>query len=139
MKLFAPLLLFALIFSFSSCSKYEDGPSLSLRTKKKRLCQQWYADELITGNTVIKLDPSGNFIDIYKNGEYSFSNAGWYYSGSGSWEFSDDKEKFYVHLAQQNGIQYLVTTYEYTILKLTNKKLWLRDEQGQVIKYTNNY
>lgn len=140
MKQLLPITFLLFIFAFSSCSKYEEGPAVSLRTKKARLCQQWYADELISGTATIQLDPSENFIDIYKNGEYKFSSAGWWnYTGTGSWEFSDDKEELRISLVQQNGMQYLVTTYTYDILKLTNKKLWLRDEQGQTIKYKSNY
>lgn len=129
-----------LLLLFSSCGKYEEGPYFSLRTKKGRLCQQWYANEIVSGSLTIQLDPSTNYIDFYKNGEHKFSSSGWWnYTGTASWEFASDKEELLIHVVQQNGIQYLVTTYTYDILKLTKKKLWLRDDQGQVIKYKSSY
>lgn len=140
MKHLLPILFLVALLTNSSCGKYEEGPNISLRTKKARLCQQWYAAELISGNSEIYLDPSTNYIDFYKNGEHKFSSAGWWnFTGTASWEFASDKEELLIHVVQQNGIQYLVTTYTYDILKLTKKKLWLRDEQGQIIKYTSNY
>ena len=37
--------VFLLIIVITACSKYEDGPFISFRSKEKRLCKKWELDE----------------------------------------------------------------------------------------------
>lgn len=38
----------SLMFILPSCGKYEEGPGISLRTKKQRLVGKWIADKYVT-------------------------------------------------------------------------------------------
>ena len=46
LKLTTLLLALTLVFGSTSC-KYEDGPSLSLRTKKARLAGEWIIEKTV--------------------------------------------------------------------------------------------
>lgn len=49
-------LLTLLVITFSACKKYEDGPGLSLRTKKARLAGDWTLSKLNIVETEIESD-----------------------------------------------------------------------------------
>lgn len=55
MKRIASILFFAfaILVSVSSCRKYEEGPNVSLRTKKARITNNWkYESAQVNGNEV---------------------------------------------------------------------------------------
>ncbi len=105
------------VINFSSCKKYDDGPSLSLRTKKSRLAGEWEVVE-INGQSqsnsgydmIWEFEKDGDFKFTYEYGSYS-------YSMSGDWEFESDKEVLELQLDGDN--------VEFDIKRLTNKELWL--------------
>lgn len=129
----ATILLAGTAITVSSCGKYEDGPSVSLLTKKMRLTGDWDAKSYTDadGNTVADNDED-DFVTFEKDGTYSATAVG--NSGSitqtGQWAFSSDKEKLI------RGYTFGSTTIneEYTILRLTNKELWLKDSDGNTSK-----
>ena len=98
MKKITPLfIVLSVVFLFSSCNKYSEGPSFSLLTRKNRLCNDWElysytinGSEEIQNNTVVKLS-------IEKDGTYSKAqiteNLGQLSSTHeyGVWEFKDNK------------------------------------------------
>lgn len=111
-----------LIFNFSSC-KYEDGPSISLRTKKGRLTGEWevkYIDNQKVGGSGESL-----ILEFEKDGDVTWTYS---YSGStsstykGEWEWEDGKEK----------IELTVDSYktEWEITRLTNKEFEFEDEDN---------
>lgn len=118
------LLLVALIvatFAFTGCKKYEEGPSLSLRSKTTRITGEWkMAKKQFNGVTVdINADEKTTIHVINKDGSLILKKQ--YGNIPGTWEFSSDKTKFitnFVFLGQ-------TTTNEETILRLTNKELIL--------------
>ena len=64
-----------LLVLFSSCDKYPNGPSFSLRTKKARLCNEWIlASYQINGNEFISNQPTVK-LAIDKDGTYSISSS----------------------------------------------------------------
>jgi hypothetical protein len=122
------LLLIAGIF-FNSCKKYEDGPAISLKTKKMRLCRKWLLTEgTLDGNTL-------RFSDYMYTDEYEYKTNGKYIIIGedarkakpsyleGTWSFSDKKENL-VHSIYTNNSETL------NILRLTSKDLWLSQETG---------
>ncbi|PKR81416.1 hypothetical protein CW751_05000 [Brumimicrobium salinarum] len=103
--------------NFQSCSKYEEGPKFSLRTKANRLKGDWEVVRI--GNQMF---PSGGYsleMSFEKGGDFSFNYSYGFYSYGyfGEWEFSSDKED--LRLFFDNELQ----TFE--ILRLTNKELWM--------------
>lgn len=64
-----------LLVLFSSCDKYPNGPSFSLRTKKARLCNEWLLTSYqVNGNEFIESQPMVKFA-IDKDGTYSISSS----------------------------------------------------------------
>lgn len=109
------------VLNFQSCSKYEDGPSFSLRTKKARLAGEW--EVVRVGNETYPQDGYSIEMEFDKEGDfkYTFLYATYSYSYNGDWEFSSDKEELEIEIDNE------VQTFE--ILRLTNKELWLEDEE----------
>ena len=107
------------VVNFSSCKKYEDGPALSLRTKKSRLTGEWEVVRI--GNQAFPYDGYTLEMEFDKDGdmEFKYSYASYSYSYQGDWEFSGDKEELEITFDNQ------VTDFE--ILRLTNKELWLEE------------
>ena len=115
----------ALVLVFSGCKKYEDGPSLSLRTKKARLTNVWVIHSVSENGT----DKTSDYMTVYagytltinKDNTYSlayrFFNAT-DYSENGTWVFSGDKEHVYFTKANTS------TQSDWTILKLKERELW---------------
>jgi len=66
----------AIILSFNSCKKYEDGQILSLRTKTARLTGDWKALK-VDGQ---KLSSSGNLLTLYLEQDRDLAIASSYYS-----------------------------------------------------------
>ncbi len=111
-----------LVAGIQSCGKYEDGPGISLRTKKARLVGDW--DIVQIGTQVFPNQGYSLGFEFEKNGNVKFTYSyGFYsYSYAGDWEFSTNKEELDLILAGQ------VQTFQ--IKRLTNKEVWLEDESN---------
>ncbi len=118
------------MLNFSSCKKYEDGPSFSLKSKKGRLAGEWEVVKLETSNgedylsggrdMEFEFDKDGDFKMKYT---YSYGGDSYSYTYKGEWEFSSDKEE--LELDFDGG-----GTIECEIKRLTNKEFWFEDEDG---------
>ncbi len=121
-------------FNFS-CSKFEDGPKISLLPKKTRISRDWKVEYSI--NLATNIEHSADFADwllsIDKNG--SFTNTVIYNSVkttyNGSWEFIGN-----------NQIRYTFSTLTgdqiefYTILRLSRKEFWVKNEYEEIHYYS---
>ena len=109
----------------SSCGKYEDGPKMSLASKKSRIVNSWKLDKVIWNGIDQPISGWTFVYDIKKDG--SFTSSSTYavvsFSGTGTWEFSGDKES-------------LITTYTGStpttvkITRLKTKELWTKETIG---------
>lgn len=108
------------VLNFQSCSKYEDGPKFSLRTKKARLAGEWEVVRI--GNETYPQNGYSLEMTFEKDGdfEFNYSYGTYSYGYQGDWEFSSDKEELEVTIENQ------INTWE--ILRLTNKEFWFEDE-----------
>lgn len=119
------------LLAVSSCGKYEEGPGVSLLTKKARLTGVWDVKEYVSGSTTVT-DNSDDTFEIVKDGTYKYTSGST--STEGTWEFTGDKEKL------KTTYSYTVfgTTYteanEVTIIRLTNTELWTKDSDGDITK-----
>jgi hypothetical protein len=108
----------------TSCGKYEDGPGLTLLTKKSRVAGSW--DVKSIGSQVIATSGYSLNMNFEKNGSATFSYT---YSGGnsayiGSWDFASDKENLLINI---DGSAQL-----YEIKRLTNKEMWLDDDISSI-------
>jgi hypothetical protein len=103
--------------SVGSCGKYEDGPGISLLTKKARVVGSWniksIGTELYASNFNLSFEKSGS-------ATFTYSYSGSSYTYAGSWDFASDKENLVLNIDGD------VQTFE--IKRLTNKEIWLDDD-----------
>ena len=129
MKTYVKKILLVAFFAsafLSSCGKYTDGPSFSLRTKQARLCQTW--DVKSIGSEVLNGYYHVNF-EFSKNGTFVVTDIstepGWEYEDgyAGTWQFNNDKEEIQIIIDSE------VTNAK--IDRLTDKELWLEIDGDQ--------
>lgn len=115
--------LFVATIALTSCGKYEEGPSISLRSKTSRITGEWkMVKQMYNGTEVALSNEEKNWIfDIQKDGKFMMKTS--YGNMDGTWEFSSDKEKLII----KQTILGQTTTQESTIMRLTNKELILED------------
>ncbi len=104
----------------SSC-KYEEGPFISLRSKKERVANTWKIEK--------QIDEDGNTTQPNNNTKWTFTKDGKVkINGTeyGKWEFGDNKETFILII----GIASNNSETEFTILKLKEKEFWLEEDDG---------
>jgi hypothetical protein len=113
------------ILFLAGCTKYENGPDFSVKSKKERLTNNW------TVNEAIHLNGDGAaFHDMYPNyqlniGEddkytkYYRMNAVEVCIEQGKWKFTNDKLHFITTC--DNGSE-----IDYQILRLAGSELWVR-------------
>lgn len=119
-----------IMIAISSCSKYEQGPGLSFRSKTKRLANSWRIESVTVNGVERASEPlyAKQKHYIYESGSYIITiidpvtlvaeNL------QGSWELYDKDTKLSVLRNGQNGLPDM--TEEYQILKLKEKSLWIR-------------
>ena len=109
-----------LIFNFSSC-KYEDGPKISLKSKKARLVGEWEAvtfgdEDLDELSVEMEFEKDGDFrIDF----TYEYYGYSYTYKMKGEWSWEDNKETIDIDFEDDN--------IELAIKRLTNKEFWAED------------
>ncbi len=132
MKRIANLLFFAfvLVVSISSCRKYEEGPNVSLRTKKARVTNNWKYESAQVNGVEVSLDP------YYAKQKHYFYRDGKYIQTiidpitlearniQGTWALYDNDRK--IAITTKNFSGNIDSTSDYNILKLFEKQMWLR-------------
>ena len=133
LRLTTLLLGLALVFGSTSC-KYEEGPALSLRTKKARLAGEWEIEKTIDKDGKEETDWEGFTTTFDKDGTgvakatFTFGGTTTTSENKFNWEFTDGKKKLKT-TDEDNDSE----TVE--ILRLTNKEFWVKDENNTQINY----
>lgn len=128
MKAIMNLLLAVLLISFVGCTKYEDGPGFSLKTKKARITNTWKMEKYVYDNGTSTTDVDEGKMTLNKDMSASMSIGTGGFSISGTWDFIDDKGGVRLTFNVLNT----TTNKEYTILRLKSKELWVYDKDGKV-------
>ena len=108
------------MIAFAGCKKYDDGPTISIMPKKMRLDRTWKVEKTITAgqtttgsnDNTVQFKGDGTVISSMILGSGTFTN-------NGTWEFGSKKETI--------RITYGSSTSEATILRLTTKEFWIKD------------
>jgi len=106
------------IFLFS-CTKYEDGPLFTFRSKTKRIAHSWEYAAIIYIETGISVTTN------LPQTIYTFNSDGKYEEStgySGTWKFKGDIELEITKSKLGDSTQ----TQTWEITRLSNKELWLR-------------
>lgn len=117
------ILILLTVFSamIASCKKYEDGPSLSLKTKKSRVANEWIYNEVTSPNgTNITSSYANSFLEFKKDDSYIQTSSS--YSYTGTWQFASGKEDI---VMTESGSGDSETLH---ILRLKEKELWFTVE-----------
>jgi hypothetical protein len=124
-KFYALVFFAAFALIFSGCSKYEDGPAISLLTKTARLTGEWEVveidqEELGSDETMtLTFDKNGDFSMYYK---YSYEGYEFTFDEKGDWVWADGKEVVEVTVDGER--------MDFEILRLTDSELWCEDEDN---------
>lgn len=132
-SLVAALFLTAIFtMTLESCGKYDEGPSFSLKSKKRRLSREWVRNKLIDGGTGSTNNSTGTDITEYtKDGIINTTIGGKKTINAGTWEFSSDKKD----LLTTRGTGNSTSSETRTILRLTSKELWFIEDDKDEIHY----
>ncbi|PKP18157.1 MAG: hypothetical protein CVU05_14170 [Bacteroidetes bacterium HGW-Bacteroidetes-21] len=112
------LLFIPFFILITSCGKYDEGPSLSLLSKKQRFTGTWELARFYIGENQIQITNKEE-MTVNKNGTFTKSiiistNS---FNSNGNWEFSEDKESLLM--------KYSATTTEtWMIKRLSNRQLF---------------
>lgn len=154
-KIYFVALATFMIFSYTSCKKYEDGPLISLKSKKNRLLGVWKVVEFMKDTEDLtkyyqdtcgcdvefafkqnKLDGGKEYLFILwcELNNWNYGSVYW----PSIWDFSKDKTKIWLSLGYNNNTSYRQGMYPLTICpkcwsfleihRLTDKDLWVKYE-----------
>ncbi len=116
--------------TLTSCSKYEEGPSLALSSKVARLTGSWKLTSQTTNGVADPLTGLTTTMSVLKDGTYStevsYSYMGFNYTNNfdGTWAFSEDKTQLITTVNGASG------TETQTIVRLASKELKLKSVNG---------
>lgn len=138
-------LFIGVLFVFTSCSKYDDNPLLSLKSKAARLAGTNIIERVYQNgqeNTDLYEMLSNYEVTFDKDGtgsmEYSGTVFGVTYDvvSDLEWEFSSDDTKLLVKTRDEGTTEWS-DWEESTILKLTSDELWVEeyDESDNLMEY----
>lgn len=151
MKVKALFLIFLLFFV--SCRKYEDGPSLTLTTKKQRLTGDWMLEQVLL-NRISQVTEVSEFptirLQIDRPDTLAVSFLGTTEESlAGNWHFIESKESLewvldskpttLVKDANTTIGSVANVTYDslerFDIRRLTNNDLWIVDKYNNILKF----
>jgi hypothetical protein len=121
----------------TSCKKYPEGPSLSLRTKSARLSNSWkiqsYKFNNIDSTTFVKSYLLNNYLlTINKQGSYSMQYnvvLGFLsipFNEAGKWAFSNNKKNVIFTKESGNTPASVGSNSNWEILRLKESELWAK-------------
>jgi hypothetical protein len=112
----------------ASCKKYEEGPAFSLKSKTERVANSWKVAQAFEDGKDVTADYNKYELDLTKTGsarlsaKYKFAGLNYQFETDGTWSFVSDKEKiaFNFNADEADAV--------YTILKLKEDEMWLRED-----------
>jgi hypothetical protein len=120
--------VFGLALTFTACKKYEDGPLISLASKKSRVVNVWKVEKIIDNGVDVTAQAAtwiaGYSIEFKKDNSYVSSFVGSSSVGTGIWAFDTKKENLII-----TGTGSSVADIS-KILRLKSKELWLKNTYG---------
>jgi hypothetical protein len=128
MKTTKSIILTLVAVILSTGCKYEEGPAISLRTKKARMENTWNIEKAMDDgedvtdsydNYTLRLDKTG---DASLTASYSYGPFAYTGTTDGTWDFTNDKNDLKLDFEDDDA------DMEFQILKLTNEELWLREK-----------
>ncbi len=126
-KIAAILTIILMSLAFASCTKYENGPSVSVKTPKSRVVGEWHLVDLLVNDKHEQAffdKEASSVLTICKDGTYSYKMPAVRSSveKTGLWSFGEDKtELVLIQLDSINGD----SERTYKITRLSKAEMWL--------------
>jgi len=121
------LLISALaLMIFTSCEKYEEGPTISLVPRSERVENTWVVDRAYEDGEDVTSSYDQYELTLTQDGaatleaDYTFFGTEIETSTDGTWEFTNDEENISFDYEDD------IADGTYQILKLTQDEFWLR-------------
>lgn len=129
--------LFISSLIFTSCKKYEEGPGLSIKSKKSRISNSWYISnitetsgdsesfsnkDLMTQFYMFSTDGSGTWrypSSVLNNGEIVYNKK----SSNIKWEFNNDKTILNIAITDYDELEF----EKFEIIKLKKNEIKLKE------------
>ncbi|WP_070137841.1 hypothetical protein [Crocinitomix algicola] len=117
--------------SLTACKKYEEGPVLTLKTKKERVANTWVIEQAFRNGEDVTDDYDEFTLLTTKDGDaslaalYSFGDFSFEYETDGTWEFQSNKENLELDFDTD------AADVTYQILKLEEDNMWVREKGGE--------
>lgn len=114
-----------------SCKKYEEGPNVSFRARKERVANTWKIGKALRNNEDVTSKYDNYELYLSKDGDAkltfksSFLGVDYSIDTDGTWEFQDKDEKIFLNFKNDDADN------TYTILKLKEEEMWLRETGGE--------
>lgn len=117
------VLMVILVLATISCSKYEDGPILSFRSKKTRIDGTWKYESIIYTDQNISVTENlpDDELTFTSDGNYS-DNKGY----TGTWKFSGTVD---LSIDKSKDTSHIELKWE--IIRLSTKQLWFRRDKEE--------
>ncbi len=146
------ILTLIILIPFSACKKYEEGPHISLRSKKERLIGYWGIKTYLINNidsTQLFKEKLGNFsISTSQEGAYAviyntFCSGGGLINLGGKWDFTNKKEELLIDIERTTtSYSYKDTIVSFGPFKASGSCLWtikkLKQEELIIENQTDN-
>ena len=128
-------LVLIMVIGLQSCSKFEDGPLISLRTKKQRLSRDWKIEYSVNTKTGIRhsADYDGWLLSFDKGGDFTklvfYDNTETTFTGN--WTLTDNQLKLEITTTSGSENDF------YTITRLTKKEFWIKNKIEEIYYYSD--
>ena len=119
------IVMLTAVACLAACSKYEEGPNLSLRSKKARVSNNWVVEYAydIDDQLEVTSDYLGESWQFTKDGVFTeFENGA--VDNTGTWEFLSDKEQ--LSISKPGDVEI------YTITRLKEKEMWIINNDEEI-------
>ena len=125
MKKQTMMVVVGLLLGVTACGKYEEGPGLSLRSKKARVANEWKVEYAYDHKDQVEItsDFTGEVFVFAKDGSYMKKDGG-VTKKTGTWEFISDKEEIAIIFPDDID--------KFSILRLKSNEMWLRDSEEEI-------
>ncbi len=116
----------------TGCGKYDDGPEFSLRSRKERVANTWRVEKAMNGTDDVTSAFSQYELKLTKDGDatltanYALGDLTFEYATSGTWELTNSDEDLKLDFENDDADE------TYTILRLKEEELWVREKGGNL-------
>ena len=123
-----------LVLLLHSCGKYPDGPNFSILSRKTRIENVWVQTETVHADGTVEQNPDpGATTEFTSDGDFFYKNGA--VKLNGTWDLVNDKKDLRINYLTSGNIDPLYGHTDFEIRKLKSNEMWLKNSNGDVVKY----